>query len=76
MRIRAVIADQWYRVDKGDGKLLAVNAMNVARAAADAFKRPVEAVGGGRFQTTFAIYSQGKHLTDEEKTVRDKAVQS
>lgn len=68
-RIRAVIADHWYRVDKQDGTLLAVNALAVAQAAADSFNQPIEVINGGRFQTAFAIYSQGKHLTNTEKTV-------
>lgn len=68
-RVRAVISDQWYRVDKADGTLLAVNALTVARAAADAYREPVAVVSGGRFQTTFAIYSQGKHLTENERVV-------
>lgn len=73
MRIRAVIADQWYRIGKEDGQLMAVNGVAVVRAAAGSFKVPVDAINAGRFQTPFAFYSQGKHLTDAEKTVPGEA---
>lgn len=68
-RIRAVIADQWYRVDKASGELSAVNAVTVARAATACFTIPIDVINCGRFQTPFAFYSQGKHLSDAEKAV-------
>jgi hypothetical protein len=64
--MRAVIAHQWYRIDKADGSLLAVNAAAVVRAALGSFTT-ADVIKTGRFQTPYAIYSRGDLLTDEER---------
>ena len=65
--MRKVIASQWYRVDKSCGELLAVNHVNVLRAAQGYFNNPSEVIKTGRFQTDFAIYARGDMLMDDEK---------
>lgn len=65
--MRQVIAHQWYRVDKADGSLLAVNAVNVLRAAQGSYITPQEIISLGRFSTPFAIYSRGDKLQDNER---------
>jgi len=62
----SMIASQWYRIDKGDGKILAVNSVNVLRAASGAYKAPNQAINAGRFSTPFAIYTRGDRATEEE----------
>lgn len=74
MRIRQVINSQWYRVDKSDGRLIAVNGVNVLRAAQGNFTSAQEVIATGRFQTAFAIYSRGEQLTETEKQVEGDTV--
>ena len=64
---RKVIAHQWYRVDKSDGRLLAVNSVNVLRAAQGHFDNVPAVLTSGRFSTPFAIYSRGDLLTERER---------
>jgi hypothetical protein len=66
--MRQVIATQWYRIDKSDGSLLAVNQLAVARAAMGSFDNASEVIKAGRFVTAFAIYSQGQYLTEMERS--------
>ena len=66
--MRKVVASQWYQVNKQNAQLLAINRLQVARAAYAFFNRPVEVIKTGRFQTPFAIYSRGELLTDSEKS--------
>jgi hypothetical protein len=68
--LRNVIAHQWYRIDKSDGKLLAVNSMAVYRAASGSFITPQEIIQIGRFSTPFAMYSRGDQLTEQEREIR------
>lgn len=65
--MRQVIAHQWYRIDKGDGSLLAVNGVAVLRAAQGSYTNPAEVIKQGRFATPFAIYSRGDQLTERER---------
>jgi len=62
-----ILADEWYRVDKGDGAVTPVEGPAVLRAARGAFRSPNHALATGRFQTTFAIYSRGEQLTEAER---------
>jgi len=58
----------WFRIDKGNGTVRLVDSAWIADVARNNFKRPNQAIASLRFQTPFAIYSDGAMLTDEERT--------
>ena len=60
--------NDWFRIDKGDGSVTPSNSVNVVRAARSAYDNVAEVIQAGRFQTTFAIYSQRQHLTSDERS--------
>jgi len=66
--------NQWFRIDKGDGAIAECNSVNVVRAARGAYDNVAEVIQAGRFQTTFAIYSQAQHLTEQERQLRQGAI--
>jgi hypothetical protein len=62
----AAACAQWYRVDLGSGRLAIVTPERVREVAAADFGDPEAVVAAGRFRSTWAIYSLGDHLVEEE----------
>ena len=67
-KVRVVMAqNDWFRIDKADGTVTPCNSVNVVRAARGSYDNVADVIQAGRFQTSFAIYSQRQHLTGEER---------
>jgi hypothetical protein len=59
---------EWFQISKDDGSVTTATTERVLEVAHASYTHAADVVHAGRFQTTFAIYSQRRYLTEDETT--------